>query len=968
SDNVRFVATVTDTAGQAQTRAATRPVSASPFKLDVLPEAGALVANVPNVIHVLARRIDGEPLANTRLRIDAEGARLEAVTDEQGAARIELLPAQGGKHLSITALDAGGMELFRRRADLRTGAADFIVRPSKSVYKAGETMRVTVLGTGTVYLDVLRAGQTVLTSAVTPKDGKGELALDLPPDLVGTLRLAAYRLGADATAARVERLVQVAPADGLTVKAELDREEYRPGGSATLRLSLLDKRGRPVAGAVSLVAVDEAVFALQEQRPGMEKVFFALEQELLKPVYSLYPWTPEEKPSPRRDEAIFAAGSRSEKSGIHTLAGRTFPEKEKRMSELRGERLRQVRTGWSTVLVLSLLVGFAGMWLWLPIRVMLILTGALGCMVALPALALLIMAATGAKFSPGITIFDDSGGMALAKGERMKDKAAPGGRGAFPPEAMPPRVAVGMAAGGAEPPRLRQEFPETLLWRPEFVSDDRGEFPPLSFPVADSITTYRLAASAVDASGRLGATTRPLKVFQPFFADMDLPAFLTRGDEVSVPVVVYSYLGASQTVKLALEAGDGFQLLGPAEQAVELGKNEVRSVRFPVRVVKAGRHKLKVTARAGTVADALERTVQADPGGRRIEDTRNGSLDKPASLVFDVPAGAIEGSVRASVKLYPSAFSQLVEGLEGLFRLPTGCFEQTSSTLYPNVLALAYLKRTGTPAPAVEAKARQYIHLGYQRLLTFEVPGGGFDWYGRPPGDVRLTAYGLMEFEDMAKVHEVDPALIERTRAWLLAKQQQDGSWGDPDHTAYVAWAVFAGGKSAERSAATKRFLLAQKTDDPHSLALACLALAAIDPALPELGERLDALSKLRKEEGGKASWQRSGRTLFHGRGHGGAAETTALAAQAFLAAKRPGEARAALRWLADAKDSSGTWHSTQATVQALRALVAGASAPAQDAERVVEVAVNGKTETITIRADKSEVMKVVPLELKPGR
>ena len=28
-------------------------------------------------------------------------------------------------------------------------------------------------------------------------------------------------------------------------------------------------------------------------------------------------------------------------------------------------------------------------------------------------------------------------------------------------------------------------------------------------------------------------------------------------------------------------------------------------------------------------------------------------------------------------------------------------------------------------------KARQYIHLGYQRLLGFEVDGGGFDWFGR---------------------------------------------------------------------------------------------------------------------------------------------------------------------------------------------------------------------------------------------
>src|SRR5262249_30182022 len=146
---------------------------------------------------------------------------------------------------------------------------------------------------------------------------------------------------------------------------------------------------------------------------------------------------------------------------------------------------------------------------------------------------------------------------------------------------------------------------------------------------------------------------------------------------------------------------------------------------------------------------------------------------------------------------------------DGIFRMPYGCFEQTSSTTYPNVLALDYLKRTGKSMPEVEAKARQYIHLGYQRLLGFEVQGGGFDWYGKAPANRTLTAYGLMEFADMAQVHDVDPTLIERTRRWLLEQRNRDGSWAPESHgphdvpihgdqarlgtTAYIAWAVFGG-------------------------------------------------------------------------------------------------------------------------------------------------------------------------------
>jgi hypothetical protein len=95
----------------------------------------------------------------------------------------------------------------------------------------------------------------------------------------------------------------------------------------------------------------------------------------------------------------------------------------------------------------------------------------------------------------------------------------------------------------------------------------------------------------------------------------------------------------------------------------------------------------------------------------------------------------------------------------------------------------------------------------HQRLLTFEVVGGGFSWFGSAPANKILTAYGLMEFNDMSRVHDVDPKLIARTRDWLILQQQRDGSW-KPDSafinegatnrynsdllrvTAYIAWAL----------------------------------------------------------------------------------------------------------------------------------------------------------------------------------
>ena len=537
---------------------------------------------------------------------------------------------------------------------------------------------------------------------------------------------------------------------------------------------------------------------------------------------------------------------------------------------------------------------------------------------------------------------------------------------AFPGAKSPPQ--------NAEPIRVREWFPETLLWRPELITDDQGEAT-LEVDLADSITTWRLSAAAITAGGQLGADQASIRVFQPFFVDLNLPVALTRGDEVAVPVVVYNYLDKPQTVELTLAGAAWFKLLGEPAQKIELAAGEVRSVDFRIRAEKAGRFQFEVSARGSGLSNAVKRPIEIVPDGKPVEHVSNGTLHEPAEVACEVPPQAVEGSVKAIVKIYPSSFSQLVEGLDAIFQRPYGCFEQTSSTTYPNVLALDYLRQNKKNLPAVEAKAREYIHLGYQRLLGFEVAGGGFDWFGHPPANRTLTAYGLMEFQDMARVHDVDPQLIQRTRQWLLSQRQADGSWDpeghmlheDPAHgagqlarlaaTAYVAWAVFDGGNLAGDSPATHQFLLSyqpEAIDDAYVLALLSNALVAMNPRGVDAEPYLDRLDSLKQSSAdGKLAWWDSpaGGTMFYGGGRSGSVETTSLAALAMLhASSHPATVRGALAWIAGQRDGGGTWYSTQATVLALKALLAGTGKPLGD----------GRPQHVEIRCDNQLVRDLV--------
>src|SRR5581483_8792313 len=77
--------------------------------------------------------------------------------------------------------------------------------------------------------------------------------------------------------------------------------------------------------------------------------------------------------------------------------------------------------------------------------------------------------------------------------------------------------------------RVREFFPETMLWQPALITDDQG-IADMAINFADSITTWRLSASANSKGGALGGATVPLKVFQDFFVDIDLPVSLTQQD------------------------------------------------------------------------------------------------------------------------------------------------------------------------------------------------------------------------------------------------------------------------------------------------------------------------------------------------------------------------------------------------------------------------------------------------------
>ena len=211
----------------------------------------------------------------------------------------------------------------------------------------------------------------------------------------------------------------------------------------------------------------------------------------------------------------------------------------------------------------------------------------------------------------------------------------------------------------------------------------------------------------------------------------------------------------------------------------------------------------------------------------------SGTLKDSFSTSVDV-GEAIDGSITASVKIYPSPVQILLSGLDGMIREPGGCFEQTSSTNYPNIMILSYLA-TNDADPTLSSPGRRALDRGYKLLTGYETKQKGYEWFGQTPGHEALTAYGLMEFADMGKVYDVDHSMVERTADWLMSRRDGKGGFlrdaggarlvrpreaSDDERVHHVG---ARRGEAHERASSTElaaRRSSAQTTKDPYLLAL----------------------------------------------------------------------------------------------------------------------------------------------------
>src|SRR5260370_17390972 len=198
---------------------------------------------------------------------------------------------------------------------------------------------------------------------------------------------------------------------------------------------------------------------------------------------------------------------------MHTLHGETYQQKVGEIAERRDWWRGKLRYGWIALLFAASVLSYAGVWSWVNADEVKRLH--LGFLMTLGPVTLLVVAVLMMKstadnasntFSYVSTQVKGSGGGATTRSEigHLDGDHIDGKPRLF----HPVDASDSMFIAGQDEALIREHFPETLLWRPQVITDDAGR-PEVDLTFADSITTWRLTATAVDPEGRPRPTHLP---------------------------------------------------------------------------------------------------------------------------------------------------------------------------------------------------------------------------------------------------------------------------------------------------------------------------------------------------------------------------------------------------------------------------------------------------------------------------
>lgn len=476
----------------------------------------------------------------------------------------------------------------------------------------------------------------------------------------------------------------------------------------------------------------------------------------------------------------------------------------------------------------------------------------------------------------------------------------------------------GLGKASKKPPQKskasRSQFDnrDTMFWQGRVITNERGE------ALIKFRTTQELSDLKVSAHGFQGldpvSFTRTVKAQSGFTCQFKFPEHVRVGDQITAYFNVIRNDSSKAPFKLTIFTPRCLKALDPTAFKLDPRKHSLtRKVRFQV-VAPMDSAELIVDTIRGLFRERLVHSFLSQFPDMEMSVGESGLGGGETCLSVAIPSDAIPGSVEVHSRVATSPAVSAAEGLESILREPHGCFEQTSSSNYPNLEILAMLRDTGQDGQLLET-ATKYATKGFKRILSFQDAHGGFRlWAGQGKAKAHYTAMAVMQLSLYSQLFDGQGTkALQRALRWLKLNKVES------EQALYVNFAL----SMANRTLNCKPFqktLRKLKPRTNYEWALYANALISNTDKDSQEALRKAATTLLKRSQNGQLVSSK-GEGVMGSMGHCLSLETTALAALVFEATGHKKASFNCLAQLLKHRSPHGGWYGTQATALAIRAV-----------------------------------------------
>ena len=449
--------------------------------------------------------------------------------------------------------------------------------------------------------------------------------------------------------------------------------------------------------------------------------------------------------------------------------------------------------------------------------------------------------------------------------------------------------------------------------------------------------SVRVMVIACNGTGAYGMTDKSVKVKKPLMLLATLPRVLGPGEDFKIPVTVFATENNIKKVNVSIQSNPFIQSEGTT--VMNFDKPGEQLIYFNAKVKTAtGIGKVKVVATSGKEQTAYEVELDIRNPNSFITQVTEATLQPGQSWTGNLAMIGEGKTSKATVELSSIPAISLEKRLSYLIHYPHGCIEQTTSSVFPQLV----LHQLTELSDEKKAEIDRNIKAGILRIQNFQQSDGGFSyWPGGSVSDDWGSSYaGHFLLEASARGYNIPSSLLQQWKNYqrnkALAWNVTEAPWYGTDLVQAYRLYLLALAKSPEIGAMNRlkeyKFLTAE----------AKWRLAAAYYLAGQSGIALNMVSGLPLTFISRP---------YPGITYGSDVRDDAMVLEALTVMNRKAEAEQLVRTIAS-KLSQDTWYSTQTTAYGLIAL-ANYSGNNKDGKLINASLKNGK-QSLSINSKSS--------------